>query len=114
MTVQDMVSPFYPANNAPHGKDMKHIFFFDICLGLKLDPGVRDESSSTRHTPKLNLIPSHGNTLVAFANSIGFKVRGDHQKGGYWTRFLKDNIVKDQDIYMVLSRYMDSDCPIYL
>ena len=99
MTVQDIVSPFYPVS-APHGK---HLFFFDICLGLKVDPGVRDESSSTRDMPKLNLIPSHGNTLVAFANSIGFKVRGDQKEGGYWTRFLRKNIVKDQDIYMVLA-----------
>ena len=103
MTVQDIVTPFYPAN-AQHLKDMKHLFFFDVCLGLELDPGVRDDSSSTRNVPKLNFrVPSHGNTLTAFANSIGFKVRGDLKEGGYWTRFLSKNIVKDQDIYLVLA-----------
>ena len=43
------------------------------------------------------------NTLTAFANSIGFKVRGDLKEGGYWTRFLSKNIVKDQDICLVLA-----------
>ena len=97
--VEDVVSLFYPVNTKQM-KHLKRLFFFDMCLGSERDQGVRKDDVTV---PLLEYaVPAKGNSLVAFATTIGYYVRGDNN-GGFWTRFLHKNLLKDQDIFSVLA-----------
>ena len=97
--VEDVVSLFYPVNTKQM-KHLKRLFFFDMCLGSERDQGVRKNNVTV---PLLEYaVPAKGNSLVAFATTIGYYVRGDNN-GGFWTQFLYKNLLKDQDIFSVLA-----------
>ena len=104
--VEDIVSPFYPMN-APHLKNIKRLFFFDMCFGEKVNAGIRKwpwpETKPVLPFLK-HAVPAKGNCLVAFANSVGFESRGTKEDGGFWTRNLCKNITKDMEIHEVLAR----------
>ena len=106
LDVEAIISPFYPANAEQLG-DMKRLFFFDMCLGKITDHGTRDDDDDEppdAQPPVLEYsLPAQGNILVAFSGTIGYKVRGDTSLGGFWTRFLHNNIRKNQDIFLVLA-----------
>ena len=97
--VEDVVSLFYPVNTKQM-KHLKRLFFFDMCLGSERDQGVRKNNVTV---PLLEYaVPAKGNSLVAFATTIGYYVRGNYN-GGFWTQFLHKNLKKDQDIFSVLA-----------
>ena len=105
--VEDIVSPFYPMN-APNLKNIKRLFFFDMCLGEKVDTGIRKLVKAKPLPPILkHAVPAKGNCLVAFANSVGFESRGTKDKGGFWTRYLYKNITEDMEIHEVLAKTHD-------
>ena len=99
LNVEEIVSPLEPAS-----EDLKRLFFFDMCLGERIDSGDRAPSTS-RALPVLKYaVPAKGNCLVAFSSSIGYAVRGDSDEGGYWTRHLFKYLKKDMDIHVVLAK----------
>ena len=101
--VDDIVSPFYPMN-APKLKNIKRLFFFDMCLGEQVDAGIR---KLVKAKPlQKHAIPAKGNCLVAYANSVGFESH-DTTDGGFWTRHLYKNITKDMEIHQVLAKTHD-------
>ena len=109
--VEDVTSPFYP-DKAEQLGNMKRLFFFDMCLGKKDDLGTRDddddddepiEDAQPSIVEYALRLPAQGNILVAFSGTLGYRVRGDTDKGGHWTRFLHKNIRKDLDIFLVLA-----------
>ena len=97
-----IVSQFYP-KNAPDLKNIKRLFFFDMCVGDELHRGI-DRALPAKKPEMPQAIPAVGNCLVAFANSIGFKSRGTAEDGGYWTRNLCKYITQDLDIFLVLAK----------
>ena len=100
--VEDIVSPFYPMN-APNLKNIKRLFFFDMCLGDQVDAGSRKFVKAKPLLPFLkHAVPAKGNCLVAYANSVGFESRGS-EDGGFWTRYLYKNITEDKEIHEVLA-----------
>ena len=103
--VQDIVEQFYPINTPNMPEDIKRLFFFDMCLGTIGDPGATTRASgiSTRNSPKANAVPAQGNCLIAYATSFNYTSGGDKKEGGFWTRFLHQNITKDQDIFTMLA-----------
>ena len=104
--VEDIVSPFYPMN-APNLKNIKRLFFFDMCLGDQVDAGSRKFVKSKPLLPFLkHAVPAKGNCLVAYANSVGFESRGS-KDGGFWTRHLYKNITDDMEIHEVLAKTHD-------
>ena len=96
---------FYPINTPNMSVDIKRLFFFDMCLGPNNDSGVtlRASGISTRNLPAIDAVPAQGNCLVAFATSFNYTCGGDKKVGGFWTRFLHQNITKDQDIFEMLT-----------
>ena len=103
LNVEDIVSPFEPIN-APDLKDIKRLFFFDMCQGKRDDSGFRAPSASSALPVLEYAVPAKGNCLVAFSGSIGYRVRGDSDQGGYWTRHLIEYLDKDMDIHVVLAK----------
>ena len=103
--VQEIVKQFYPINTPNMPVDIKRLFFFDMCLGTNDDSGVTMRASgiSTRNLPAIDAVPAQGNCLVAFATSFNYTSGGDKREGGFWTRFLHQNITKDQDIFEMLA-----------
>ena len=100
--VENIVSPLDPIN-APGLKHIKRLFFFDMCQVLRVDPKRRAPSASAQPVLKY-AVPAKGNSLIAFAGSIGYAVRGDALDGGYWTRHLIKYLDKDMDIHIVLAK----------
>ena len=103
LNVEEIVSPLEPAN-APDLKDLRRLFFFDMCLGPLEDPGKRAPRKRTSLPVLKHAVPAKGNCLVAFSSSIGYAVRGDCDEGGYWTRHLIKYLDKDMDIHVVLAK----------
>ena len=104
--VEDIVSLFYPMN-APHLENIKRLFFFDMCLGEKVNAGIRKLVKAKPLIPILkHAVPAKGNCLVAFANSVGFESRGT-EDGGFWTRHLYKNITENMEIHEVLAQTHD-------
>ena len=103
--VQEIVKQFYPINTPKMSKNIQRLFLFDMCLGPCNDYGVRLRASGipTRNLPAIDAVPAQGNCLVAFATSFNYTSGGDKRKGGFWTRFLHQNITKDQDIFEMLA-----------
>ena len=103
--VQEIVKQFYPIHTPNMPVDIKRLFFFDMCLGTIGDPGATTRASgiSTRNSPKANAVPAQGNCLIAYATSFNYTSGGDKKEGGFWTRFLHQNITKDQDIFTMLA-----------
>ena len=103
--VQEIVKQFYPINTPNMPVDIQRLFFFDMCLGTNDDFGVtlRASGISTRNLPAIDAVPAQGNCLVAFATSFNYTSGGDKKEGGFWTRFLHQNITKDQDIFEMLA-----------
>ena len=103
--VQEIVKQFYPIYTPNMPADIHRLFFFDMCLGTIDDSGVtlRASGISTRNLPAIDAVPAQGNCLVAFATSFKYTSSGDKRKGGFWTRFLHQNITKDQDIFEMLA-----------
>ena len=103
--VQEMVKKFYPIHTPNMPADIKRLFFFDMCLGTNDDSGVTMRASgiSTRNLPAIDAVPAQGNCLVAFATSFNYTSGGDKKEGGFWTRFLHQNITRDQDIFEMLA-----------
>ena len=99
--VQEIVKQFYPINT-PNMPDIQRLFFFDMCLGTNEDSGVtlRPSGIPTRNLPAIDTVPAQGNCLVAFATSFNYTCK---KVGGFWTRFLHQNITKDQDIFKMLA-----------
>lgn len=106
--VENIVSEFYP-KKAPKLKNIKRLFFFDMCLGDNTHAGARRDSS---HPPQPDVhvelpsqpVPAEGNCLVAYANSVGYETRGTSDKGGYWTRHLCNYIIQNLEISVVLAK----------
>ena len=103
LNVEEIVSPLEPIN-APDLKDLKRLFFFDMCQGRRVDSGVRAPSESSALPVLKYAVPAKGNCLIAFSGSIGYAVRGDSDQGGYWTRHLFKYLDKDMDIHVVLAK----------
>ena len=103
--VQEIVKQFYPINTPNMPVDIQRLFFFDMCLGPNNDCGVtlRTSGIATRNLPAIDAVPAQGNCLVAFATSFDYTSGGDKEGGGFWTRFLHQNITKDQDIFKTLA-----------
>ena len=103
--VQEIVKQFYPINTPNMPGDIQRLFFFDMCLGTNDDSGVtlRPSGISTRNLPAIDTVPAQGYCLVAFATSFNYTCGGDKKVGGFWTRFLHQNITKDQDIFKILA-----------
>ena len=104
LNVEEIVSPLEPGS-APNLKDLRRLFFFDMCLGSLSDPGIRALQPKPTTLPVLKYaVPTKGNCLVAFSGSIGYAVRGDGVHGGYWTRHLFENLKENVDIHVVLAK----------
>ena len=100
LDTENVFSPFHPTK-APQLKNIKRLFFFDIYLQPELGPKNQPKPNTV---PLLEYtVPTQGKTLVAFSASYGDDHRGDVFKGGHWTRFLCKNLLKDQDISLVLA-----------
>ena len=103
LKVEEIVSPLEPAN-ARNMKDLRRLFFFDMCLGPRPDPGIRFLKPKPTPPVLKYALPAKGNCLIAFSSSIGYAVRGDSDQGGYWTRHLIKYLDKDMDIHVVLAK----------
>ena len=105
LQVQEIVKQFYPIHTPNMPVDIKRLFFFDMCLGTNDDSGVTMRASgiSTRNLPAIDAVPAQGNCLVAFATSFNYTSGGDKREGGFWTRFLHQNITRNQDIFEMLA-----------
>ena len=103
VSIESIVSPFYPANTVQSmNENVKRLFFFDMCLSETSNVKISDHSIKPIETFELN-VPTRGNCLVACATSLDDVAGGSHRNGGYWTRHLHENIVKDIDIFEMLA-----------
>ena len=104
VSIESIVSPFYPANTVRSmNESVKRLFFFDMCLSETSNVKISDHSTKPIETIELN-VPTRGNCLVACATSLDDVSGGSRRNGGYWTRHLHDNIIKDMDIFDMLAK----------
>ena len=89
---KEIVSPFYP-ENAPHLEKRIRLFFFDCCLSNVVN---KDKLGQVAKEKSL-LLPSKGNTLIAFATAME-SVSKLGETGSYWTNILIKYLTSDKPL----------------